>query len=281
MDEETVRNWFSKPGDALRIAMQRMSMSAIDLAVHLGSDLRFVRELLDGSAVIDGNAANRLAEVLGGTPSFWLKRQMHYEQALARAVSAVAQTDISKWIGRVPAPGPKLRGNLTEERGREEVRRRLLFYNVPNLEAWEGRYGGIIEATRFRTSQAFESNDDAVLLWLRQGEIEADLVQTRPWNPTALRERLPAIRKLSRIGQPARFVPKLKALLGEAGVAFIAVKAPNGCRASGASNLVAPDKAMLLVSFRYRTDDQFWFTVFHEIGHLLLHGGMSRSLLKF
>ena len=29
---------------------------------------------------------------------------------------------------------------------------------------------------------------------------------------------------------------------------------------------------MILLSFRYRTDDQFWFTVFHEIGHLLLHG---------
>lgn len=35
--------------------------------------------------------------------------------------------------------------------------------------------------------------------------------------------------------------------------------------------MVDTDKAMLLLSFRYRSDDQFWFTVFHEIGHLLLH----------
>jgi Zn-dependent peptidase ImmA (M78 family) len=33
-----------------------------------------------------------------------------------------------------------------------------------------------------------------------------------------------------------------------------------------------PAKALLLLSFRYLTDDQFWFTVFHELGHLLLHG---------
>jgi len=26
-----------------------------------------------------------------------------------------------------------------------------------------------------------------------------------------------------------------------------------------------------LLSFRYLADDQFWFSVFHEIGHLLLH----------
>ncbi|WP_416208177.1 ImmA/IrrE family metallo-endopeptidase [Halomonas sp.] len=28
---------------------------------------------------------------------------------------------------------------------------------------------------------------------------------------------------------------------------------------------------MLMLSFRYLSDDHFWFTVFHEIGHLLLH----------
>jgi Zn-dependent peptidase ImmA (M78 family) len=32
---------------------------------------------------------------------------------------------------------------------------------------------------------------------------------------------------------------------------------------------------MILLSFRYRSDDQFWFTVLHEVGHLLLHGAQS------
>jgi hypothetical protein len=26
-----------------------------------------------------------------------------------------------------------------------------------------------------------------------------------------------------------------------------------------------------VMSFRYLTDDHFWFTLFHEIGHLILH----------
>ena len=28
---------------------------------------------------------------------------------------------------------------------------------------------------------------------------------------------------------------------------------------------------MILLSFRYLSDDQFWFTFFHEAGHLVLH----------
>jgi Zn-dependent peptidase ImmA (M78 family) len=46
---------------------------------------------------------------------------------------------------------------------------------------------------------------------------------------------------------------------------------PDGCRASGATKFLTPKKALMLLSFRYLADDQFWFTVFHEAGHLLLH----------
>jgi HTH-type transcriptional regulator/antitoxin HigA len=63
-----------------------------------------------------------------------------------------------------------------------------------------------------------------------------------------------------------------QAIFAEAGVALVVVRAPNGCRASGATRQISSDKAMILLSFRYRADDQFWFTVFHEIGHLVLHG---------
>jgi Zn-dependent peptidase ImmA (M78 family) len=67
----------------------------------------------------------------------------------------------------------------------------------------------------------------------------------------------------------------LREILADAGVALVVVPAPKGCHASGAARLVASDKAMILLSFRHRSDDQFWFTLFHEIGHLLLHNGRA------
>jgi Zn-dependent peptidase ImmA (M78 family) len=51
----------------------------------------------------------------------------------------------------------------------------------------------------------------------------------------------------------------------------VILRAPQGCRASGATKFITKDKAMLLLSFRYRSDDHFWFTFFHEAGHLVLH----------
>lgn len=41
---------------------------------------------------------------------------------------------------------------------------------------------------------------------------------------------------------------------------------------SGATRWLNPDKAIIQLSLRYKTDDHLWFTFFHEAGHILLHG---------
>ncbi len=41
---------------------------------------------------------------------------------------------------------------------------------------------------------------------------------------------------------------------------------------SGCAKWVSPNKALIMLSMRGKTDDKFWFTFFHEAGHLLKHG---------
>jgi Zn-dependent peptidase ImmA (M78 family) len=43
-------------------------------------------------------------------------------------------------------------------------------------------------------------------------------------------------------------------------------------RASGATWWINANKAVIQLSLRYKTDDQLWFSFFHEAGHILLHG---------
>ena len=76
---------------------------------------------------------------------------------------------------------------------------------------------------------------------------------------------------MTRIGDPGEFIPALQQCLSACGVAVVVARAPDGCRASGATRFLTSKKALIQLSFRYLADDQFWFTVFHEIGHLLLH----------
>ncbi|MEH3092645.1 MAG: ImmA/IrrE family metallo-endopeptidase [Agrobacterium cavarae] len=271
IEEHAAPDWFSKPGDSIRAVMQRRGIAARDLASLFDDGMETVRGLLDGSAPIDEEAAVRLASLLGASKSFWLRRQENFDLAVNRAVERIRNAEDEDLVLSLPAPGAKPRGRLTEAKKAEEVRRRLVYFNVPTVTSWALRYGRLVGNTDFRTSNAFSSSDDATLLWLRRGELESDMISTRTWNPGNLEDRLSEIRKLSRLRHPDAFLPKLRELLAEVGVALVVVKPPQDCKASGAARMVDSDKAMILMSFRYRSDDHFWFTLFHEIGHLLLH----------
>lgn len=61
-------------------------------------------------------------------------------------------------------------------------------------------------------------------------------------------------------------------------MAVVFAPAPKGCPASGATRWLAPDRALLMLSLRYRTNDHLWLTFFHEAGHILLHGKKTQSV---
>ncbi|MDX7951259.1 ImmA/IrrE family metallo-endopeptidase [Lichenihabitans sp. Uapishka_5] len=272
------RDWFSKPADSLLAMMQRRRLTPSDVARELPGGLATLRGLLIGDVAIDEAVAGGLAATVGGTTTFWLRRQGLYEACLGRVVDAVLASDSNAWLATVPVPasaGPTTRGRTADDRRRAAVERRLVFFDVNGAEAWSRRYGTLRCETRFRESAAFEVHPGATAMWLRQGELEAALVSTDVWDPNGLSASIGEIVKLSRIGQPVRFLPRLRVMLARFGVALVVVRAPEGCRASGAARMLSPTKAMVLASFRHRSDDHFWFTLLHEIGHLLLHGGRT------
>ncbi|MGI4794555.1 MAG: ImmA/IrrE family metallo-endopeptidase [Janthinobacterium lividum] len=248
-------------------------MSAEALSGCLAGGMTQLRDLTSGFGSIDDNTADALSGLLGGSTTFWKTRQAKYQEALARAVDQLPDEDADVWLNCIPAPGSK--GQIKAKTRSVELERRLAYFGVSTLKSWDARYGPHQRQARFRRSLAFSQHDGATSMWLREGELDANLRQTAAWSSNALRTRLEEIRALSKISKPSRFIPPLMKLLAEAGVALVVVKAPKGCHASGASRMIAPDKAMILMSFRHRADDHFWFTLFHEIGHLLLHDASS------
>ena len=267
------KDWFSRPGDSVLSAMRRRGVTAEVLSTGLAGGVAQLRDLMSGQGVIDDETVAVLSSLLGGSTAFWKTRQAKYQEALAQAVDQLSDEDADAWLDRIPAPGGARR--ITAKTRSVELERRLAYFGVSTLRAWDARYGPHQRQARFRRSLAFTQHDGATSMWLREGELEANLRQTSAWSSDELRTRLQDIRSFSRISKPGRFMPLLVRSLADAGVALVVVRAPKGCRASGASRMIAPDKAMILMSFRHRGDDHFWFTLFHEIGHLLLHEASS------
>lgn len=261
-------DWASAPGDTIADILGERGLSVTEFAQSMGYTSDHVTDLLEGRATITIGIARQLERVLGGSVEFWMSRDFRYRQDTARLhatdnewLTELPVGDMIKFGWLKPVPHPS-----------DEMAACLRFFDVPSVAAWRQQYANVQEMVAFRTSPSFDSRPAAVAAWLRQGEIESEAVECGPWDPKRFEASLASIRPLTRQKDPHRFIPELRKHCAAGGVAVVVVRAPNGCRASGATRFLSRHKALLLLSFRHLSDDQFWFSFFHEAGHLLLHG---------
>jgi HTH-type transcriptional regulator/antitoxin HigA len=267
-------DWFSKPGDTLLTLMEQRELTPEGVASKLGCTATVVRGLLAGTVAIDAHLAMSLAEHVGGTVKFWETRQAKYQNALARTAQAVSAQDAADWVKKFPHADMERSGWIKRGQSREDLTKAYLaYFGVNNPAEWEDRYADFLKLTAFRTSPTIRSKVGPLSAWLRQGEIQAAQLQCAPWNPKALRRRLGEL--LTKAKNPAYFLPRIRRICAEVGIAVVFVRAPSGCAASGATRFLSGNKAMVILSFRYLSDDHFWFTFFHEIAHLVLHNERS------
>ena len=202
--------------------------------------------------------------------SFWSNRERLYRDALARHREAgqleqqlgwlktlpVRELIRAGWIGAASDPVGQLRAILG-------------FFGVAGVEEWRALWESPEAA--FRRTGAFGANPGATAAWLRKGEIEAQKVDAASFDAGVFVEALRLIRSLT-TQEPAEFVPVLRAHCARAGVAVVFVPPLAGVRAYGVSRWLHSSKALIQLSLRGKTDDQLWFTFYHEAGHVAKHG---------
>ena len=261
-------NWVSAPGDTIADVLRQRQVSEDGFAGMMGLSGEEVRDLLQGRATITMEVARKLMAVVGASVEFWMYREFKYRQEVERVfgtenewISELPVGDMIKFGWLDPTPHPA-----------EELPACLKFFGVSNVFEWHQKYEALQTMPAFKTSRSYDNRPTSVAAWLRQGEVEAETIECQPWDSDRFRESLSSIRSLTRQKDPNSFLPKLQESCAANGVAMVIVRSPNGCRASGATRFIRPEKAILQLSFRYLTDDHFWFSFFHEAGHLILHG---------
>lgn len=262
--------WATPPGATVLDLLQERGLPVGHLARETQRDVQEVSRFLHGLVTLNEAWAEQLSRVLGSTPTFWLRREELYRADLERLSGTDEPAD--SWLKSLPVR-EMVKYGWIEAGGSKHATllNACAFLGAATSEAFERKYERLLSASAYRKSDAFETNYPAVAAWLRQGEIAAAAIDCDPWDSAALRASLDDLRALTRVDEPAKFMPELQQLLARCGVAVVAARAPEGCRASGATRFLSPKKALIQLSFRYLADDQLWFTVFHEIGHLLLH----------
>lgn len=262
-------DWTSSPGETILDILEERKISLTDFAQQMGQTLAESKALVEGRTALTIGNARKLEEYFGASVQFWMTRDYQYRQDFAKLQLEIEQrswlkelpvSDMIKFGWIWPVPHPK-----------DEVTAFLDFFGVDSISDWKESLSKLEAQVAFKLSQTYDSQPASLLAWLRQGEIEANKISCSSWNKEEFRKSLGKIRKLTRIKDPNLFLPKLKDLCSACGVAVAIVRSPSGCRASGAARFISSDKALIMLSFRYLSDDHFWFSFFHEAAHLVLH----------
>ena len=66
------------------------------------------------------------------------------------------------------------------------------------------------------------------------------------------------------------FYPRLKEILNDCGISFVLLPYLSKSNIYGATKWFSRDNVMLAISNRGKSADLFWFTLFHEISHVLM-----------
>ncbi|WP_431674487.1 ImmA/IrrE family metallo-endopeptidase [Rhizobium leguminosarum] len=264
-------NWASAPGATIVRLMDAKEIPFDEMASGLGMSENQLQALIDGRARIDATLASALSENLGSTPRFWLARDKTYVEELSRL--APESNDVTQWIKSLPLRSMRKFGWVDSNTGEEAITASVLrFFGCEDLLSWNAKYYSGVGAVAFRTSFAFEANEMATLVWLRAGESQADSLDLPEYDRQAFIDLLPRLRRLSAFKHPRTFLPRLIEACRAVGVAVTTARAPEGCRASGASWLLSSRHPIIHLSFRHLSEDHFWFTFFHEAAHVVLHG---------
>jgi addiction module HigA family antidote len=264
-------DWASPPGDLIEEVLEDYGWTRAELAQRLDFSAKHVNELLKGRASITADTAERLERVLGHDAGFWLRLEANYQQDLVRLQQLDQLASQKDWLKELPLRWLQNQGwvETCSHKG-QQVAACLKFFAVASVEAWRQRYGQPLAV--YRTSKSFSTEQGALASWLRRSETQAAAIPCRPYDAKSFRAALQEMRHLSCETDPSVLVAELQSLAAAAGVAVVFIPAPPKCRVSGATQWLSPERALIALSLRHKTNDHLWFTLFHEAGHILKHG---------
>ena len=257
------------PGWVLEERLESHEISHAEFARRCGRSPKLISEIIAGKAPIEPVTALQFEKVLGVDAGIWLGIESDYRLHLEREAEALRAEESVEWAGGFPVNELVKRGAIAKPSSRaDKVEHLLSFFGVASVEAWQVKHAGMRVA--YRHSPSFSSDEPALATWLRLGELEAAQVECPEYDVTTFRQALARSRELTAAGDTSA-LSRAKELCLESGVVLTVVKPFPKTALSGATRWLTPRKALIQLSARHMSDDQLWYSFFHEAGHILLH----------
>lgn len=271
-------DWAIAPGEYLAEVLEELDMSQAELSRRMGRPPQAINELIKGEKELTPDTALQLAQVVGVPAHIWTGLEGEYRLILARQAEQLRLQDEQDLLKLFPIAELVKWGFLSRLRNKVDQVAALREYfavatlrAIPNVRDYQ---------PAFRKQDGKTDHSYAIAAWLRAGERLASQQVSAAFDAVGLAACIDRIRHLS-CENPQTALPQLQAHLAACGVVLVPLPHFKGTGVQGAvfwEKRQGTERAVVLVTLRRKYSDTFWFTLLHELGHILLHRPDRRTV---
>lgn len=262
------REFIIHPGETLKEILENKGITQKELAYITGFSAAFINCVITGKKDISAKFAAKLEYALGVPCSYWIKLQAYYDAEIAKfeELNNITEEEIKIFnrLSQIYEYYKKRIDGFSESKDeRIKVSELREFLQVGNLNCLNTfAYG------KFRISKINHIDEYVLGAWVRISEnLTRETAITTEFDKSNIDMIISKLKKIM-CSSVETMVASIKELFADNGVAFEVVENFTGAPVQGYLSLREDGKYQMTLTVRNKYADIFWFTLFHELGHL-------------
>lgn len=254
------------PGVYIKESLLAMEMTSKEFAARTGISERTLSSIINGNGDITFEVAYKLSLYFDNSINYWTNLQNLYNMFLLEKVKE--EDEEKEWELIKDAKKYLISVNYISSNDSKKD----IIYKCREL-------AGVNSLLLLNKKDAFvclkeqhvqtEPNYFFQNFWIALALKEARKKNGIPFNKQLLKNSIEEIRSMT-VLEPNIFYPRLEEILNDCGISFVLLPYLAKSNIYGATKWFSKENVMLAVSNRGGKADLFWFTLFHEISHVLM-----------
>ena len=263
------------PGETIADILKERGISQAELASRTGVTPAYISSVIAGKKNISASFSMKLEYALNVPKSFWLNLQAKYDAELLEFNEEASITEEEKTVRKRLSEMIKHLRDSNIIPPKESISQNIItlrkFFQVSNL----CNLNDLIPNGAFRISS--KANIDPYILgaWLRLCQISAVSTMDTIFNPTLISSLISKL-KDTMLSSDNTLQESLVSLMREYGIDFSVMPNFRGAPVNGYICQSSENRYQMVLTIRGAFADIFWFSLFHELGHIV-NGDVSAS----